>query len=133
MKISSKKYAQALFESVKGKDREGIERATRGLVKVLISRRDTNKTEKIMEHFRELWNREYGIVEAEAITAEEPRGDTSEIIQNYIFQLTGAEEVKVKNSTDKNILGGVIIRYKDKVIDASLRSRVKQLKNKMIK
>ena len=40
------------------------------------------------------------------------------------------------NSTkkiDKNILGGVIIRYGDKVVDGSLKTQLEDLKEKLIK
>jgi len=55
------------------------------------------------------------------------------LLENYIAELSGAKEVVLNEKIDKNILGGVVIRYGDRVVDGSLRTSLEELKNKMIK
>ena len=38
-------------------------------------------------------------------------------------------QINITTSTDKSLIGGVIIRAGDSVIDASLKGRLNQLKN----
>jgi len=59
--------------------------------------------------------------------------ETGKLLKNYITGLSGAKEVLVSEKTDKNILGGVIIKYGDKVLDGSLKTSLEELKEKMIK
>lgn len=133
MKISAKKYAQTLYELTEGKNKKEIELVLENFVKVLVSNRDTGKTDEVIEQFQEIWNRKNQIVEAKAVTSTSADKDTLGVVKDYIKNSTQAEEVILDYDVDENILGGVIMRYKDKVIDASLANQVKQLKKRMIK
>lgn len=116
-----------------GKNRKEIERVLENLVQTLVANRDTGKAEEIIEQFQEIWNKKNQIVEAQAVTSTSVDKETLEIIKSYIEEATQAKEIMLDHDIDENILGGVIMRYNDKVIDASLANQVKQLKNKLAK
>jgi F-type H+-transporting ATPase subunit delta len=133
MKISPKKYAQALYEAVEGKDKEGVKKTLDNLVNLLIENRDVAKADKVIEHFGQIWNDKNQIVEAKATTSAEIDQPTLDIIRDYIKDLSQAENIELKNDVDKEILGGTVIRYEDKLVDASLRTQIKQLTGQLSK
>lgn len=133
MKISPKQYALSLYESVKDKSEKEIKQIVGDFVKILIEDGNVSKFEKIMAEFNAIWNREQGIVEAEIISANELDKETRELLEEYIGKLSGAKKVEIKEKQDKGLLGGVVLKYGDKIFDGSLKAKLNLLKNDMRK
>ena len=51
-------------------------------------------------------------------------------IKEHVDKKTGLD-VRIKNVLDKNIIGGIIIKIGDKVIDLSIKDKLEDLKNKL--
>lgn len=131
MQITPKQYAISLYESVDKKNNREAGDVIKKFVKVLINNNDISKFNKIIERFEEIWNKENGIVNAEVISARKLDNKTIKMLNNYIAELSCAKKVSAKQSIDKNILGGVVIRYEDKVLDGSLRTKLRELRVEM--
>ncbi|MBU4256905.1 ATP synthase F1 subunit delta [Patescibacteria group bacterium] len=131
MKITPKQYAESLYQSVINKKDSRIKGILDNFVKLLIDNNDISKIDKIIGQFKKIWNREEGIVEAEAVSARELDKKIVKLLNGYIVQLSGARKVLLKQKVDKNILGGVIIKYEDKILDGSLKARLKELRVEM--
>lgn len=128
MKIAPKQYAESLYDSVSDKPKNEIKKVIEGFARILISNNDISKLDKIIEQFSLIWKKEGGIVEAEIKSARELDKQVVKLLNNYIASLSGAKKVEVKEQVDKNILGGLVIKYNDKVLDGSLKTRIKELK-----
>lgn len=140
MKITPKQYGEALYQAVKGlpagkagKKDSQVKSGIENFIKVLVSNNDISKLDKIVEQFGKIWNREESIVEAEITSARELDKKIIKLLNGYIAELSEAEKIILKQSVNKNILGGVIIKYEDKVLDGSLRMKLEALKINMIK
>lgn len=133
MRISPKQYAESLYQVVAKKKENDIKVVIENFVKVLQNNNDFNKSDKITEQFCKIWNKEEGIIEAEIMSAKELDKEIIELLNSYIAKLSGAKKVLVNQKVDKNILGGLIIKYKDKVLDGSLKSGLLELKKDMVK
>jgi F-type H+-transporting ATPase subunit delta len=129
MKIIPKQYALALYESVKGKKDGEVRVVLKKFAAVLKNNGDLSKIKKIIDIFYNIWNEREGIVEAEITSARELDSKIVKLLNNYIVKLSGADTVKIQEKVDKKILGGVILRYGDKVVNASLKNRIESLKN----
>ncbi|WDV46084.1 F0F1 ATP synthase subunit delta [Clostridiaceae bacterium M8S5] len=81
----------------------------------------------INKEYIKLSNKEQGIVEAKAITAIKM---TKEEIENLASKLSSKLDKKVvlKNVVDENIMGGVLVRIGDRVIDASIKGQLNEIK-----
>ncbi len=132
MKVTSKQYAESLYQAVQNKKDSKVKIAVENFVKVLINNNDISKADEIIKQFVRIWNMEQGIVEAEVVSAKKLDKKIVKLLHSYIVKLSGAEKVLVKQRVDKDILGGVVIKYKDKVLDGSLRMRVGELRSKMV-
>lgn len=67
---------------------------------------------------------------AEAISAVPLTGEQKAHLENQLQAATGYK-VRLKTRVDENILGGLIVRVGDKLIDASVATRLAQLRNKL--
>ncbi len=133
MKITIKQYSQALYEATEGKKSGEISQLIKNFVNILINNRDLTKVEAIIGCFEKICLQEAGIIEADIITARQLDKTIIKSLVNYIIKLTGAKNVIVNEKINSDILGGVIIRYGDKVIDGSIKTRLAELKNEIIK
>lgn len=133
MKIKPKQYAISLFESIKDKNEKEAEVLIKKYVEVLFANNDISKFQKIIGNFSDIWNKEKGIVRVEIKSARTLNDSILKEIKKYIKEKADAEEVVVKQEEDKKLLGGVIIRHGNKIIDGSARARLDDLGKEMVK
>ena len=133
MRIKPNQYARSLYEMVDGKSKEQSKEVIKNFTEVLVKHNQLTKVDGIINEFIKIWNKKKKIIEAQAISARELSNDVIKNIKNYIAEVSEAKEVSLINYVDKNIIGGVIIKYGDKVLDGSLKARLSDLKSKLIK
>jgi len=54
-------------------------------------------------------------------------------LKNYLQGLNKDETLEFKVNIKQEIIGGIVLKYGDKIIDASLKTRLNQLKNSLLK
>jgi F-type H+-transporting ATPase subunit delta len=133
MKITAKQYALALYEAVEGKKKKEVEEAIKEFAGILVTNNDITKLEKIIQEFNQIWNEKEGIVEAKVMSSQVLDKSIVKLLNDYIVKLSGAKNVVVNEIVDKDLLGGVVIKYGDKVMDGSLKARLGSLKQKIEK
>ncbi|MDD4900893.1 MAG: ATP synthase F1 subunit delta [Patescibacteria group bacterium] len=133
MRITPKQFALSLYEAADGKSASQVKAIIAKFIEILVKNNALSMAEKIEKEFLKIWNERQGIVEAEIITAHGLGREIMKMLKDYLGHLTKAKEVVVHEKEDKNILGGVVIRYGDKILDGSLRSQLAELKEKLIK
>ena len=133
MKITAKQYAESLYEAVQDKNNSQIKNSINNFFSILIQNNDIAKAEVIVKEFEKIWNTEQGIIEAKVVSAKELDNKIVKLLNNYIAELSGAEKVNLNQKINKDILGGVIIKYEDKILDGSLRMRLSELKGEMMR
>ena len=133
MKISNKQYAQALYESVQGKSKKEIQEMLRKFVVLLQKERALSRSEQITQSFVKLYNQENGIVAVHARNHKGLDKNGKMRVMGYIKLLTKASEVELTEIKDEKMLGGVILKYGDKIIDGSLRTGLNRLKAELKK
>ena len=132
MKLTNKKYAQALFESVDGKSEKEINIVLKNFTDLLIKNNALAKINKIIEEFNAIWNKKNKIVKATITTTQEIDLSISQSLEDYIKKLSGAEKLEVENKINKDLISGTIIKYGDRILDNSLKTKINNLKIKMI-
>ncbi len=132
MKITNKKYAQALFELVYNKDKKEIDMVLNNFIDFLIKKNHLVKIDKIIKEFNKIWDKNNGIVNATIITAQELDQKTEQSLQNYIKKISAAQRLKLKKIINKDLISGVIIKYGDRILDESLKTKLDNLKIKML-
>lgn len=112
MKISTKQYAQSLFDVMK-------------------SNNDLEKTEEVMRDFLNLCNREKHILEVEVVSARKLDEKQMEDVKNFVAKKYEAKEIVLKNKIDESILGGLCLKIGDEMIDLSVSGQLKKLRESL--
>jgi F-type H+-transporting ATPase subunit delta len=100
---------------------------TANLVRLLLEHGRIAALPLLVAHYRRLADRASGVVRAEVTTAI-PVDETqaAQIRRTLSERLGGAVETTVRQ--DPGILGGLVVRIGDRVVDASVRTRLQQLR-----
>jgi F-type H+-transporting ATPase subunit delta len=108
-----------------------VQPETRNLAKMLIERDRTALIPEIRELFEDQLREERGIVAAQ-VTAAEPLNDAErELVRDKLERLTG-QRVELALKVDPEIIGGIIIRIGDQVIDGSVRNKLEKMRSRLV-
>ena len=133
MKITPKQYAEILYEITLGLDAGKLKMAVNRFIEVLVKNNDQEKITEIVQRFQGLWNQKNGIINAEFISARKVDDKTLSIIGDYLKDFIKAEKINLEQKQDKSLLGGFILKYEDRILDSSLKNRLRELKEEIIK
>jgi F-type H+-transporting ATPase subunit delta len=108
----------------------GLSTPARNLVHLLVRRSRIEQLPRVASEFRRLDDRRQGIVHATATSAS-PLTDTEvRAITARLEQMTGGR-VALQTDVDEGLLGGLIVRVGDRLIDGSVRGRLERLRNQL--
>lgn len=101
---------------------------TMNLLHYLIDKTRLAQIKAIVTEYLKLYYERNQIVEAEATFAVEP---TKEQVEKLVSKLQAKikKEVRISTKIDKAILGGVVIRIGDQIIDASIKKEIEAFRN----
>jgi F-type H+-transporting ATPase subunit delta len=133
MKINPKKYATALIEMLEGADEKQSKKIISDFAQDLVRNNESFKLEKIIREFSLLFDTKYSIINVSITSASDLTLESEKTLNDYIKNNTKAKEVNIKKSLDASIIGGVVIRYGDKIFNASLRNQLNKLKESLLK
>jgi ATP synthase F1 delta subunit len=87
---------------------------------------------RIREAFDRMWDSENEVLPVTITSAIELDGDTVKNIGDKIAEQTG-RHVEVDTQVDPDVLGGLVMRVGDTILDASLRQRLERLRKQVAK
>ena len=125
-KITPTQYANALFDAVSETAPKDHDKVLDNFVKILAQNGDLGKYDEIDSEFRKLKLASQGIQEAQVTVAKEMELNST-IIQELNKVVGGKLELKTK--IDESIIGGVVVRVDDTLIDASVKGQLDNLNN----
>jgi len=120
------KEKQALVQ----KALEGVQKEVLSLALILLRRGRTSLGPGIAEAYQELLDAARGISHATVTTAVSLSAEELEVVKKKLAEIAGGEVV-VETEVAEEILGGVVVRIGDRLIDGSTKSRLLALKQKL--
>jgi F-type H+-transporting ATPase subunit delta len=107
-----------------------LSQPVRNLVLLLLRRRRIEQLPRVASEFRRLDDLRKGIVHATATSAAPLGADETRAITARLEQLTGGQ-VELETAVDPDLLGGVVVRVGDRLIDGSVRGRLERLRRQL--
>lgn len=101
-------------------------------LKIILDKSRAHYIEPIKWEYERMVNRHKGIVKAVATTAIPLSDEEKMNLQNKLSNLTG-KNIKLINEIDRSLLGGVLVRIEDKVIDGTIKGRLDDMKESLSK
>ncbi len=86
---------------------------------------------RISELFQEMYNKEKGMVVADVTTAVPLDAEHQKRVADQLSKITGGKTVELRLHEDPRILGGMIARIGDELIDASVATRLADLSDRL--
>ena len=108
-----------------------ISRPVLNLVQLQLRRGRIEQLPQVAAEFRRLDNARQGITEATATAAAELTPAEVEALTRRLEQFTGGR-VELDVQVDPSLLGGLVVRVGDRLIDGSVRGRLERLRNRLV-
>ena len=109
---------------------EGVQKEVLSLALILLRRGRTSLGAGIAEAYQELLDEARGVSHATVTTAVSLSDEELEVVKKKLAEIAGGEVV-VETEVAEGILGGVVVRIGDRLIDGSTKSRLLALKQKL--
>lgn len=101
---------------------------TSKFIHLLIKKGREDKLEQILEAYKEQYNQVKGIYEITLTTATEISEEAKQKFVNKLSAETDFKHVQLFTKVDPEIVGGFVLEYEDKLVDASIRRDLKDIK-----
>lgn len=108
-----------------------VDKLTLSFLRLLVDKRREEILETVEREMRDLADAAHHLVRAEAIFAIAPTPAEQSDLQRSLEQRTG-EQVNLTVQVDPAILGGVVVRMQDTIIDGSVRGTLERLREQLL-
>jgi len=103
----------------------------RNLAKLLVVRDRTDLIPQIREIFEDQVRAERGITVAQVTTAEPLTADEEALVREKLASMTG-NTIEITSTIDPDIIGGIVVRVGDQVIDGSVRNKLERMRTRLV-
>lgn len=110
---------------------KNIDELTKSFIKIVLRKKREMILRDIFEAFRQMVLAQKGILTATVYTAVPVSNKITNDIKSFLEAET-KRQVELNTEVKEDIMGGLVIRYEDKLIDASVSSQLKALRNHLI-
>ncbi|PIR96225.1 MAG: hypothetical protein COT92_02210 [Candidatus Doudnabacteria bacterium CG10_big_fil_rev_8_21_14_0_10_42_18] len=128
MKLTFKQYAQALYDAVQEAHPKDHDLVLDKFVKILSASGNLDKHEEIEKEYRVLESENKGFKQAEVTLAG--KTEINSQIVDELNKITG-KKLETTTKTDESIIGGIMVRVDDTLIDASVKGQLDKLKKSL--
>ena len=110
----------------------GEEPILKNFLKLLIEKHRMPAVFRVRRSFDELWQRENKLLPVEVTSAIELDQNTVKQIGDRIGEETG-QKIELSARVEPDILGGIVVRVGNQVLDASIRNRLETLRKQVVR
>ncbi len=100
------------------------------LARLLIAKGRTTEAREVADAFNRLADEHEGLAQAEITTAVPLQDDQVAAMEQRLGEALG-KQITATASVDSDIIGGVVLRIDDHLIDGSVRSRLRRLRQEL--
>ncbi len=126
-KVTTKRYAQALYELTLDQDKSTIQKIIAAFVDHLAKTRQLSRAGQIVAALEKYANDQENIVTAVVTTARPINAQLLTDISDLIAKFSSAKTVEISTIQDDDLLGGFTVAAQDWRLDASLQQQLQNL------
>jgi F-type H+-transporting ATPase subunit delta len=124
--VSPEAKQAALRSMVTGADQKAVQ----NLLLLLLERNRLQQLPQVVEVFHSLVLEDRGVAIANVTTAVELEPAELDLIRARLRQMVG-KEIQITTHVDPEIIGGIVVRIGDMLLDGSVLTQLKQLRQRM--
>jgi len=126
MSVSRRQIAHYIAQAMH--NGEDISELAKQLAAYLYTTKKTNESELLLRDIETVFSEEYGITLAKVTSAYALDDSQRQEIKQFIEKKEGSKEVTLQEATDKELIGGLIVKTPSSQLDTSVRHQLQQLK-----
>lgn len=126
-RLIPRQFAKIFYELTQGKKGKELDSAIETFHEYLQQERATSKLVYIIKEFEKYAKEQEGIIEMEVTSARKLSDKTLKDIEKAFDG-----KVEMQTATDEQLLGGVVIKTRNKILDGSLRTHLQTLKRELL-
>ncbi len=120
--LSRHKLAAQTAEDIKSGDKLALKR----LAAYLVETKRTNEAELIIRDIEQALVK-HGVVLADITSARKLTDEAKSAIETFIRNDTKAEQVVLRESIDRSVIGGMRVSYGDRLLDGTIATKLERL------
>jgi F-type H+-transporting ATPase subunit delta len=109
---------------------ERVSELTLRFLRLLVEKDRETLTKEILDEYQSLRDEQRGIVDAEVTVARPLNDEDRDLLLKALEQKTG-KDIRLHVTEDPDLIGGLVIRIGDRVFDASVRSQLNELHDRL--
>lgn len=103
-----------------------------GFMKLVVNKERYNELPQIFRYLVDRIKEEKKIGVAYVTTAVELTQQKKQNVEARLLQTTQYKEMEMNYSVDESLIGGMVIRIKDRVVDSSVRTKLEEMKKQLL-
>jgi len=111
-------------------DKSGFSSAVQSFLKLLLDKARIGVIGEIAEYYEKLWDDAVSVVRAKVITARPLKGEALKALEKSLEELT-SKKLKSVVEEDPSLIGGVVVKIGDVVLDGSVKAQLEGLKESL--
>lgn len=132
MKITPRIYAISLYQMIKELPASEHKLVIKNFLKYLLKNKDFKLIDKITAEF-DKYLEEVSEVQKIQVDSAYPLTEKNRVaIKDLVKKTLNVKQVKLMENVKSDLVGGVVVRWGDQVIDTSVKNRLWQLKKYLI-
>lgn len=112
---------------------QGISAELLGIMRIMVMKDRTSNMEEVLEYFIDRVKEHKNIGRATVTAAMELTGQQKEKIKKKLLETTNYVEFEITYKVDPSLIGGMVIRIKDRVVDSSIKTKLSTLSRELSK
>lgn len=128
MRYSIDQYAIALYDSIQQTSSSGHDQVIENFLNILKNNGDLAYYEQIIQAYEDYEKRVTGQKNVEITTAKDEK--LSKPLLDSLNKIAGAK-ANISQKIDESLVGGVIIRVEDTLVDASIKTQLNKLNHSL--
>ncbi|KKW23321.1 MAG: ATP synthase subunit delta [Parcubacteria group bacterium GW2011_GWA2_51_12] len=131
MRYTPRQYAAALHQAISGSSPADQDKVLDNFVKILKENGDLKSFEDIEKEFHAYEQESRGITTAQVTTASPLSAEQEKKLVAELNDYVSGK-VELRKKVDEGLIGGVVIKIGDELLDASLSTNLDNLKKKLV-
>ncbi len=104
-----------------------------GFMTIIIAKDRYSEIDEILSYFVSEVKRYKGIGIAKVISAMPLKPEQQKKVEEKLLETTGYKQMEMYFETDESLIGGMIIRIGDRVVDSSVSTKLNELQKELLK
>ncbi len=110
----------------------GAQQMTQDFIAFLVDKKREDELHLVAENYLSEYNEIKGIAKATVVSAIALTDEKLAQMKSYVEELLGKADIVLTNEVDPSIIGGIVVKHEDKLLDKSVSKELREIRKQLI-